>query len=97
MQDGKLFNAAGMIHDGELVAEYHKQCLPNYQVFDEKRYFSEGSEPCVISVDGIKVGVTICEDIWHAEPADSARRVGAEIQLNLNASPFHRGKAKADD
>ena len=93
-QDGKLFNSAGMIHDGELVAEYHKQCLPNYQVFDEKRYFSEGNQPCVINVDGIKVGVTICEDIWHAEPADSARRVGAEILVNLNASPFHRGKHK---
>ena len=94
MQDGKLFNSAGMIHDGELVAEYHKQCLPNYQVFDEKRYFSEGNEPCVIDVAGIKVGVTICEDIWHAEPADNARRVGAEILVNLNASPFHRGKHK---
>ena len=93
-QDGKLFNAAGMIHEGQLVAEYHKQCLPNYQVFDEKRYFSEGNAPCVIDVDGVKVGVTICEDIWHAEPADSARRDGAEILINLNASPFHRGKHK---
>lgn len=93
-QDGELFNAAGMIHKGQLVAEYHKQCLPNYQVFDEKRYFSEGNAPCVIDVDGVKVGVTICEDIWHSEPADSARRVGAEILVNLNASPFHRGKHK---
>ena len=93
-QDGELFNAAGMIHEGQLVAEYHKQCLPNYQVFDEKRYFSEGNAPCVIDVDGVKVGVTICEDIWHSEPADSARRVGAEILVNLNASPFHRGKHK---
>ena len=93
-QDGKLYNAAGMIHEGQLVAEYHKQCLPNYQVFDEKRYFSEGNAPCVIDVDGVKVGVTICEDIWHAEPADSARRYGAEILINLNASPFHRGKHK---
>ena len=93
-QDGKLYNAAGMIHEGQLVAEYHKQCLPNYQVFDEKRYFSEGNAPCVIDVDGVKVGVTICEDIWHAEPADSARRGGAEILINLNASPFHRGKHK---
>ena len=93
-QDGKLYNAAGMIHEGQLVAEYHKQCLPNYQVFDEKRYFSEGNAPCVIDVDGVKVGITICEDIWHAEPADSARRDGAEILINLNASPFHRGKHK---
>ena len=75
-----------------MVAEYHKQYLPNYQVFDEKRYFNEGSEPCVIDIAGIKVGITICEDIWHSEPAESARRVGAELLVNLNASPFHRGK-----
>ena len=92
--DGRLFNAAGVLHRGQMVGEYFKQRLPNYQVFDEKRYFSEGDTPCVVDVAGIKVGITICEDIWHKEPADAARRVGAELLINLNASPFHRGKHK---
>ena len=92
--DGRLFNAAGVLHGGQMVGEYFKQRLPNYQVFDEKRYFSEGDTPCVVDVAGIKVGITICEDIWHKEPADAARRVGAELLINLNASPFHRGKHK---
>jgi NAD+ synthase (glutamine-hydrolysing) len=89
-----LFNAAGVIHGGDLVGEYFKQRLPNYQVFDEKRYFAEGVEACVVDVAGIKVGITICEDIWHKEPADAAASLGAEFLINLNASPFHRGKHK---
>ena len=92
--DGGLYNAAGVLHGGKMIGEYFKQRLPNYQVFDEKRYFSEGDTPCVVDVAGIKVGITICEDIWHKEPADAARRVGAELLINLNASPFHRGKHK---
>ena len=90
----QLFNAAGVIHGGDLVGEYFKQRLPNYQVFDEKRYFAEGLEACVVDVAGIKVGITICEDIWHKEPADAAANLGAEFLINLNASPFHRGKHK---
>ena len=89
---GALYNTAGVITKGELVAEYDKQCLPNYQVFDEKRYFSAGTEPCVISVSGIQFGLTICEDIWHDGPAAKARAAGAQVLINLNASPFHRGK-----
>ena len=92
--DEQLFNAAGVIHGGVLVGEYFKQRLPNYQVFDEKRYFAEGVEACVVDVAGIKVGITICEDIWHKEPADAAANLGAEFLINLNASPFHRGKHK---
>ncbi|MCZ6832025.1 MAG: NAD+ synthase, partial [Gammaproteobacteria bacterium] len=91
--DGKLYNMAGMIHAGELVAEYAKHCLPNYQVFDEKRYFEAGNQVCVIPVHGVQVGLSICEDIWEAEPARLARAAGAEVILNLNASPFHRGKS----
>ena len=90
----QLFNAAGVIHGGDLVGEYFKQRLPNYQVFDEKRYFAEGVRACVVDVAGIKVGITICEDIWHKEPADAAAKLGAEFLINLNASPFHRGKHK---
>jgi len=89
-----LFNAAGVIHGGQLVAEYFKRFLPNYQVFDEVRCFTPGSEPCVIEIDGIQVGITICEDIWNPASAEAARDAGAELLINLNASPFHRGKRR---
>ena len=92
-QDGALFNSAGVISAGKLLARYDKQCLPNYEVFDEKRYFAAGSEACVVDIDGLAVGLTICEDIWHAEPASQAKAAGAEILININASPFHRGKS----
>lgn len=87
-----LYNSVGVIHEGQLLAEYDKQCLPNYQVFDEKRYFCAGSEPCVVALHGLTVGLTICEDIWHAEPVAGAKAAGADILININASPFHRGK-----
>ena len=87
-----LFNSVGVIHEGQVLAEYDKQCLPNYQVFDEKRYFRAGSEPCVVALRGLSVGLTICEDIWHAEPVAGAKAAGADILININASPFHRGK-----
>lgn len=87
-----LYNSAGVIHDGKIVAEYDKQSLPNYQVFDEKRYFQEGTGACVVDISGVKVGITICEDIWEPEPIAGARAAGAQLLINLNASPFHRGK-----
>ncbi|MEM9314717.1 MAG: NAD+ synthase [Pseudomonadota bacterium] len=90
--DGALYNCAGVIHGGEVCAEYRKQELPNYEVFDEKRYFLAGHEPCVLTIDGVPVGLTICEDIWSEGPAATARAAGAEVLLNINASPFHRGK-----
>ncbi|MAR89486.1 MAG: NAD+ synthase [Pseudomonadota bacterium] len=92
--DDQLFNSAGLIHNGELQVEYHKQELPNYLVFDEMRYFKPGSLPCVVDIKGFKVGITICEDIWHPGPMSQARSAGAELMLNLNASPFHLGKEK---
>lgn len=91
-QGEHLYNAAGVISSGELLAEYHKQELPNYQVFDEKRYFKAGSEPCVFELKGVKVGVTVCEDVWHQGPMAKAKQAGAKLMLNLNASPFHIGK-----
>lgn len=93
IRDGRRLNAAGLIRDGKLAAEYHKALLPNYSVFDEKRYFEPGSEPCVFALKGVRIGVTICEDIWYAEPAARAKAAGAQLLLNLNASPFHTGKA----
>lgn len=90
--DGQVFNMAGVIANGKLQAEYAKQHLPNYQVFDEVRYFTAGSRPCVFDLKGVPAAVTICEDIWHEGPMDQAREAGAELMLNLNASPFHQGK-----
>ena len=87
-----LYNSAGVIHGGKIVAEYDKQSLPNYQVFDEKRYFQAGSGATVVDVKGVKVGITICEDIWEPDPIAGARAAGAQLLVNLNASPFHRGK-----
>ena len=91
-RDGVLYNMAGVFRDGELVAEYAKQLLPNYQVFDEKRYFGRGTEPCVVNVDGVPLAITICEDIWQPGPMAAARDAGARAMLCINASPFHRGK-----
>ncbi|MGD8957781.1 MAG: NAD+ synthase [Chromatiaceae bacterium] len=91
---GRMHNMAGVLHHGQLVAEYSKQSLPNYQVFDEKRYFAPGGMPCVLDIHGVPVAVTICEDIWEAAPAAQARAAGAELILNINSSPFHRGKQR---
>jgi NAD+ synthase (glutamine-hydrolysing) len=91
---GGLFNAAAVLRDGQLQASYHKQHLPNYSVFDEKRYFATGTEPCVADVNGVPVGITICEDVWHPGPVAQAVAAGARLILNLNASPFHINKGR---
>ena len=88
----KLYNSAFCLRDGVLQAVFDKYTLPNYAVFDEKRYFSEGSKPCVFEVKGIKIGITICEDIWLSAPAQHAKAAGAQALLVLNASPYHAGK-----
>lgn len=92
VKDGRVYNAAGLIDQGVLVAEYHKQCLPNYQVFDEKRYFEAGARACVVDLWGLPVAITVCEDIWQPGPMAQARDAGARLMLNINASPYHRGK-----
>ena len=92
LQNGQCFNRAALIADGAVVAHYDKQRLPNYKVFDEKRYFSEGNTPCVVDIGGLPVALSICEDIWHPEPLQQAREAGARLMLTLNASPFHMGK-----
>ncbi|OOZ47323.1 NAD+ synthase [Solemya velum gill symbiont] len=90
--DTGLYNMAGVFRDGDRLGEYSKWLLPNYSVFDEKRYFSEGDKPLVVDVEGIPVGITICEDSWFSEPTAAAAAAGAKLVLNLNASPFHTGK-----
>ncbi|MCB1733614.1 MAG: NAD+ synthase [Gammaproteobacteria bacterium] len=86
-------NVAGLIRDGEIVMEVAKHNLPNYAVFDEKRYFDAGETGAgVVEVNGIEVGLTVCEDIWFEGPARHCAAQGAELILNINASPFHAGK-----
>lgn len=91
-QNGRLFNSAAVIQNGKIQKTYQKQILPNYGVFDEKRYFDEGKSPCIFDVAGIKVGITICEDIWHQGPIKHSVDAGAQLIISLNASPFHSGK-----
>ena len=92
--DGELHNAALVIQDGRLLAAYFKMKLPNYNVFDEKRYFSSGKEPCVVDLLGVKLGITVCEDVWEQEPIYLSKRAGADVIININASPFHAGKQR---
>ncbi len=87
-----LYNAATWLRDGRAIATYRKCVLPNYGVFDEQRYFIPGSEPCVFEVRGVRVAITICEDIWAPGPARASRDAGAVTIINMNASPFHLGK-----
>jgi len=89
--DGR-FNSAVLIRDGEVLAHCRKLQLPNYSVFDEKRYFIPGDGYAVAEVAGVALGITICEDIWTPEAARSAADAGAQLLVNLNASPFHTGK-----
>ncbi len=90
--DAGLFNAAAVLRDGKRIATYHKCYLPNYNVFDEKRYFTAGNNSCVVDIAGVPVGLTVCEDIWYSEPMLKAKQAGARLVLNLNASPFHQAK-----
>jgi len=90
--NGKLYNAATVASDGEIIARYAKRDLPNYLVFDEKRYFDEGDETCTFSNDGLHIGLTICEDAWNDGPVEQTAAQGVDVVLNLNASPFHVGK-----
>jgi len=94
--DGDIYNAAAIIHDGTLRGIYHKWYLPNYGVFDENRYFQAGVGTPVFVVNGIAMGVSICEDIWYPSgPAENQAMTGdAEILINISASPYHAGKGK---
>ncbi|SAK70936.1 NAD synthetase [Caballeronia hypogeia] len=86
------YNAASLIADGEIVGTYLKQDLPNTEVFDEKRYFATDPRPFVFDLDGVRYGVVICEDAWHASAAQLAKAAGAQVLLIPNGSPFHLNK-----
>ncbi len=91
-ENGKQYNAAMVIQDTQVIGKYYKMALPNYNVFDEKRYFVSGDNPCVINIKGVIVGLTICEDIWNVEPLRLTKEAGAQVVININASPYHVGK-----
>jgi len=94
-KDGELFNAAALISDRKIIGIYHKVHLPNYDVFDEKRYFSAGNSINIFELKGVKLGITICEDIWINDgPVRQLKKKGAELIVNISASPFHSGKGK---
>src|SRR5256886_3093095 len=93
--DGVLYNACAICADGEVTGWAKKWHLPNYGVFDEKRYFASGDELALIDVAGTKVGITICEDMWvSGPPTTELVSAGAELVVNLSASPFHVGRAQ---
>ncbi|SFU91310.1 NAD+ synthase [Halomonas korlensis] len=91
-REGHTWNLAGVLYNGEWLGEYAKQALPNYQVFDEQRYFSPGTQPLVIDHHGARIGILICEDLWSGAPVTAAKQAGAQILVSLNASPFHQDK-----
>ena len=86
------YNAASVLRDGQLLARYHKSLLPNYEVFDEERYFEAGNAACVFECKGVRLGLNICADVWESGPAAAARAAGAQVLLALNASPYHINK-----
>jgi NAD+ synthase (glutamine-hydrolysing) len=95
-REGATYNSVAVVADKAVRATYRKVLLPNYSVFDERRYFEPGDTPALIEVDGIKVGLTICEDIWYPGPPASVEALaGASLIVNPSASPYHRGKGIA--
>jgi NAD+ synthase (glutamine-hydrolysing) len=93
-----IYNSAVVFKDGQVLAGYRKQLLPNYRVFDEERYFKAGSKPSVFLLNGIRIGINICEDVWRSGPVASNRAAGAEVILAINGSPYeHQSQAKRED
>jgi len=91
--EGDLYNALVLVGRGQLLGIYKKTFLPNYSVFDEKRYFRAGKEPLILEINGVKVGFSICEDIWHPDGWERFYALsGCEVLVNINASPYYKGK-----
>ncbi|GKT17047.1 NAD+ synthase [Acidovorax sp. SUPP2522] len=91
--EGLCYNAASVLRNGVVEQTYLKQELPNYDVFDERRYFLPGDGSCIFDVEGVRVGLLICEDAWFEGPARRAAQAGAQLLVTINASPFHLGKS----
>ena len=90
----KIFNSAIVIRDGRVLANHRKACLPNYRVFDEKRYFTPGTDATILDINGVRAGVLVCEDAWDSAPARQAREKGAQVLLIINASPYEVDKQR---
>jgi NAD+ synthase (glutamine-hydrolysing) len=92
-QEGDIYNAAAFLHDGAVKAVYHKVFLPNYGVFDEKRYFAQGHKCPIVELDGLRIGLSVCEDCWFPSgPMAWQAHHGAQLLININGSPYHYGK-----
>ena len=87
-QGDEIFNSCAVIADGEYLCHYRKRCLPNYAVFDEERYFTAGKSASVFKLNGIRIGLNICEDIWRQAPISASRAAGAEVVVAINGSPY---------
>ena len=94
LQEKRYYNKAAVITEGKIIATYEKHALPNYRVFDEKRYFSPGDQLCIIKVKGVKIGLLICEDLWLESPLEDTVKAGAQLITCINASPFTRDKSR---
>jgi NAD+ synthase (glutamine-hydrolysing) len=90
-----IYNAARLVEDGQVLANYRKRCLPNYGVFDEQRYFSPGTETCVLDYKGLSMGLAICEDVWKPAPAKESALAGARLLLVINGSPYDTGRPES--
>lgn len=90
--NSQTFNSAAILHNGKIIANCRKQILPNYGVFDEKRYFQQGMESCIFEIKKQKIGLLICEDLWQPEPIAKAKQDGAKCIISINASPFDFNK-----
>lgn len=91
-EDGTLYNALSVYAEGRLLIRYYKQKLPNYGVFDELRYFSAGDKNALLELNGVRLGLLICEDLWFDAPVDALHAAGAEVILSINASPYDQEK-----
>ena len=89
--DSQIYNSCAVFSDGKVLCRYRKQVLPNYSVFDEKRYFTAGKQAAVFKLNGIRIGLNICEDVWRPEPMAASRSAGAECVIAINGSPFELG------
>ena len=92
-KETRLYNSCSLVRDGEIITTYHKRNLPNYGVFDEKRYFTEGEELNLVETPDLKVALSICEDLWTEDHVSEAAGAGAQLLININASPYHTDKS----
>ena len=86
--NGRIYNSCAVLLDGHVISKYRKHLLPNYSVFDEERYFTAGKDAAVFTINGIRIGMTICEDVWQPEPMARSRSAGAECVIAINGSPY---------